>query len=121
MLSHRKLLLEKNIRDVGEGPDVYVDDDDIKSPPERHTDLLPTQSEDDRDEACKMTATRSVSTASITFVAANATTMHSMLKDHTEVFVAVVNEDDKKSPLPLEWTRIDKPLLILLTLAKLKR
>ena len=106
---------------VKDPPDVFVDDDDIKPPPERHTDLLTTQSEDDRDEACKMMATRSVSTASITFVAANATTMHSMLKDHTEVFVAVVNEDDKKSPLPLEWTQIDKPLLILLTLAKLKR
>jgi len=31
-------------------PDV---DDDRKPPPERHTDFLPTQSEDDGDEACK--------------------------------------------------------------------
>jgi hypothetical protein len=31
-----------------------------------------------------------------------------MLKDPTEVFVAVVNKDDKKPPLPLEWTRIGK-------------
>ena len=65
------------------------------------TDLLPTQSKDDGDEACKMTA--SVSTA-----ATNAITTHSMLKDPTEVFVAVVNKDDKKTPLPLEWTRIGK-------------
>ena len=165
-------------------------------PPERHTDLLPTQSEDDGDEACKasdvpatnsssssvattindenappnemraiddlrggflplgkqrrlfvgtkmtrisgsvavvvatvpaettvtsavaisdgnnslesLTATRSVSTASTTFFAANATTTRSMLKDPTDVFVAVVNDDDKKPPLPLEWTRLGK-------------
>ena len=57
-----------------------------------------------------MMATRSVSTASTTFVAANAITTRSMLKDPTEVFVAVVNEDDKTPPL-----------LILLTLSKLKR
>jgi hypothetical protein len=55
-----------------------------------------------------MTATRSVSTASTTFVAANATTTRSMLKDPTDVFVAVVNDDDKKPPLPLEWTRLGK-------------
>jgi hypothetical protein len=65
------------------------------------TDLLPTQSKDDGDEACKMTA--SVSTA-----ATNAITTRSMLKDPTEVFVAVVNKDDKKPPLSLEWTRIGK-------------
>ena len=65
------------------------------------TDLLPTQSKDDGDEACKMTA--SVSTA-----ATNVITTRSMLKDPTEVFVAVVNKDDKKTPLPLEWTRIGK-------------
>jgi len=45
-----------------------------------------------------LTATRSVSTASTTFFAANATTTRSMLKDRTKVFVAVVNEDDKKPP-----------------------
>ena len=83
-------------------PEVFVYDDDIKPPPERHTDLLPTQSEDDRDEACKMTATRSVSTASTTFFTANPTTTCSMLKDRTMVFVSVVNEDDKKHLLPLE-------------------
>jgi hypothetical protein len=55
-----------------------------------------------------MMATRSVSTASTTFVAANATTTRSMMKDRTEFFVAVVNKDDKKPPLPLEWTRIGK-------------
>jgi hypothetical protein len=93
---------------VKDPPEVFVDDDDIKPPPERHTVLLPTQSEDDGDEACKMTATRSVSTASTTFVAANATTTRSMLKDPTDVFVAVVNDDDKKPPLPLEWTRLGK-------------
>ena len=49
-----------------------------------------------------MTATRSVSTTSTTFVAANATTTRYILKDRTEVYVAVVNEDDKKPPLPLE-------------------
>jgi hypothetical protein len=89
-------------------PEVFVYDDDIKPPPERHTDLLPTQSEDDRDEACKMTATRSVSTASTTFVAENATTTRSMLKYPTEVFDSVVNEDDKKTPLPFEWTQLGK-------------
>ena len=74
-----------------------------ESPPsERHTDLLPTQSEDDGDEACKMTATRSVSTASTTFFTANPTTTCSILKDRTMVFVSVVNEDDKKHLLPLE-------------------
>jgi hypothetical protein len=31
-----------------------------------------------------------------------------MLKDPTKVFEAVVNEDDKKPPLPLEWTRLGK-------------
>jgi hypothetical protein len=30
----------------------------------------------------------------------------SMLKDPTEVFEAVVNNDDKRPPLPLEWTRL---------------
>jgi hypothetical protein len=55
-------------------------------------------------------ATRSVSTASTTFFTANATTTRSMLKDRTKVFVAVLNEDDKKPPLPLEWTRIGKSL-----------
>jgi hypothetical protein len=55
-----------------------------------------------------MTATRSLSTASTAFVAANATTTRSMLKDPTKVFEAVVNEDDKKTPLPLEWTRLGK-------------
>jgi hypothetical protein len=156
-------------------------------PPERHTDLLPTQSEDDGDKACKasdvpatnsssssvattindenappnemraiddlrggflplgkqrrlfvgtkmtrisgsvavvvatvpaettvtsavaisdgnnslesLTATRSVSTASTTFFAANATTTRSMLKDRTEVFEGVVNDRmSKRSP-----------------------
>ena len=95
------------------------------------------ESEDDGDEVCKMTATRSVSTASTAFAAANATTTEesseddddddlinytlqipstatsfesnrSMLKDPTEVFEAVVNEDDNKPPLPLEWTRLGK-------------
>ena len=92
---------------------------------------LELESEDDGDKACKMTATRSVSTASTAFAAANATTTEenskddddddlinytlqisstatsfkrnrSMLKDPTEVFEAVENEDDKKPPLPLE-------------------
>ena len=45
-----------------------------------------------------LTATRSVSTASTTFFTANATTTRSMLKDRTKVFVAVLNEDDKKPP-----------------------
>jgi hypothetical protein len=85
-----------------------VSDNDIKPLPKRHTVLLPTQSEDDGNEACKMTATRSVSTASTAFVAANATTTRSMLKDPTKVFDAVVNEDDKNPPLPLEWTRLGK-------------
>ena len=31
-----------------------------------------------------------------------------MLKDPTEVFEAVVNGDDKKTPLPLNWTRLGK-------------
>jgi hypothetical protein len=84
---------------VKDPPEVFVDDNDIKPPPERHTVLLPTQSEDDGDEACKMTATRSVSTASTTFVAANATTTRSMLKDRTEVFEGVVNDRmSKRSP-----------------------
>ena len=65
--------------------DVFVDDDDRKPPPERHTDLLPTQSEDDRDEACKMTATRSVSTASTAFAAANATTTEESSEDDDDV------------------------------------
>ncbi len=98
---------------------------------------LELESEDDGDKACKMTATRSVSTASTAFAAANATTTEenskddddddlinytlqisstatsfkrnrSMLKDPTEVFEAVENEDDKKPPLPLEWTRLGK-------------
>jgi len=93
--------------------------------------------EDDGGEACKMTATRSVSTTSTAFAAANATTTEesseddddddlinytlqipstatsfkrnrSMLKDPTEVFEAVVNGDDKKTPLPLNWTRLGK-------------
>ena len=95
------------------------------------------ESEDDGDEAWKMTAMRSVSTASTAFAATNATTTEesseddddddlikytlqipstatsfkrnrSMLKDPTEVFEAVVNEDDKKPPLPLNWTRLGK-------------
>ena len=95
------------------------------------------ESEDDGNEARKKTATRSVSTASTAFAAANATTTEesseddddddlinytlqipstatsfkrnrSMLKDPTEVFEAVVNNDDKKPPLPLEWTRLGK-------------
>ena len=95
------------------------------------------ESEDDGNEACKMTVTRSVSTSTTAFAAANVTTMEesseddddddlinytlqipstatsfkrnrSMLKDPTEVFEAVVNNDDKKPPLPLEWTRLGK-------------
>ena len=58
-----------------------------------------------------------MSIASTAFAAAKNSTEESsenedddclMLKDPTEVFVAVVNEDDKKLPLPLEWTRIGK-------------
>jgi hypothetical protein len=79
-------------RSAKDPPEVFVYDDDMKPPPERNTVLLPTQSEDDGDEACKMTATRSVSTASTTFVAANATT----------------TQDDKKPPLHFEWTRLGK-------------
>ena len=46
-----------------------------------------------------LTATRSVSTASTTFFAANATTTRSMLKDRTEVFEGVVNDRmSKRSP-----------------------
>jgi hypothetical protein len=96
------------------------------------------ESEDDGDEACKVTVTRSVSTSTTAFAAANATTTEesseddddddlinytlqipstatsfkrncSMLKDPTEVFEAVVNEYDKKPPLPLNWTRLGKP------------
>ena len=99
--------------------------------------ILELESEDDGDKACKMTATRSVSTSSTAFAAANATTTEesseddddddlinytlqipstatsfkrncSMLKDPTEVFEAVVNEDDKPPPLPLKWTRLGK-------------
>jgi hypothetical protein len=55
-----------------------------------------------------MTATRSVSTASTTFVAKNATTTRSMLKYPTEVFDGMVNKDDKKTPLPIEWTQLGK-------------
>jgi len=95
------------------------------------------ESEDDGDEAWKMTAMRAVSTASTAFATTNATTTEesseddddddlinytlqipstatsfkrnrSMPKDPTEVFEAVVNEDDKKPPLPLNWTRLGK-------------
>ena len=89
------------------------------------------ESKDNGDKARKKTATRSVSTASTTFAAANATTTEesseddddddlipstatsfkrnrSMLKDPAEVFEAVVNDDDKKPPLPLNWTRLGK-------------
>ena len=65
-----------------------------------------------------MMATRSVSTASTTFVAKNATTTRLMLKYPTEVFEAVVNDDDLKpparrtvlppAPLPLDWTQLGK-------------
>jgi hypothetical protein len=98
---------------------------------------LELESKHDGDEACKMTATRLVSTSSTAFAATNATTTEEssedddvvdlinytlqipstatsfkrnrlMLKDPTEVFEAVVNEDDKNPPLPLNWTRLGK-------------
>jgi hypothetical protein len=127
---------------------MVVNDDDRKLPTKREVPCvsLPVdedyddselKSEDDGDKACKITATRSVSTSSTAFAAANATTTEesseddddddlinytlqipstatsfkrnrSMLKDPTKVFVAVVNEDDRKPTLPLNWTRIGK-------------